>query len=36
LTLQIEELLGEIRKLRQKDEEREMEMKKKILDEEEK
>lgn len=36
LTLQIDELLGEIRKLREKDEEREIEMKKKLLDEEEK
>ncbi len=36
LTLQIDELLGEVRKLREKDEEREIEMKKKLLEEEEK
>ena len=33
---QIDELLGEVRKLREKDEDREIEMKKKLMDEEEK
>ncbi len=36
LTSQIDELLGEVRKLREKDEEREIEMKKRLLEEEEK
>lgn len=36
LTAQIDELLGEVRKLREKDEDREIEMKKRLLDEEEK
>lgn len=34
LMLQIDELLGEVRKLREKDEERDIEMKRKLLDEE--
>lgn len=36
LSTQIDELLSEVRKLRQKDEDRELEMKKKLLEEEEK
>ena len=36
LIFQIEELLGEVRKLKQKDEERDIEMKRKLLDEEDK